>query len=459
MGILSSIFYFVLVFGVLVIIHEFGHFIAARMSGMRVDIFSIGMYYRVFGWNKKSGFSFGPLPDDFDGDGMCDYRVSAIPLGGYVKIAGMIDESMDAKFAKTEPKPWEFRSKNPFQKGMTLSAGVIMNFLLTIVIFSFIILSQGETHHPNTSINYVKKNSFAEQIGFKRGDRIVSINNQTIYSWELFFEYLALDKFGDSRYINILRNGTPLTLHAEGKSIVNSLVNKESFGIEHDSIIFLIKSVYANMPAGKSKLKANDTIVTLNGTKISCFMEFVDILQDNKNKSIKFEFKRGNEILTDSITPDADGKIGVGPDEYYYGSSYIVNYGFFGSIGEGWNQSVKSIKLFINSFVQIFNGTISAKKSLGGPLAIAKIASEQAQLGMIPLLRFMAMLSLWLAVINILPIPALDGGHLIFVIVEAIIRREVSLKVKMVIQQVGVFLILGLMAFAFYNDIARLFGN
>jgi regulator of sigma E protease len=168
------------------------------------------------------------------------------------------------------------------------------------------------------------------------------------------------------------------------------------------------------------------------------------------------EFKRGSEAITKEVTPNNEGFIGVELREVYTGPKIIKNYSLFEAIGYGFTETWRSINLFLSTLNQIFSGSISAKQSLGGPIMIAKMASQQAEIGIINFLHFMALLSITLAVINILPFPALDGGHLVFIIIEGIIRREIPVKVKVAFQNVGMIALLALMAFVIYNDIVRL---
>ncbi len=457
MELFNNILYFVIVIAVLVLIHEFGHFIAARMSGMRTEIFAFGMGYRLFGFNKKTGFTFGNLPDDFDGEGYCDYRLCLFPIGGYVKIAGMVDESMDTKFLASEPKPWEFRSKNTFQKIFAISAGVIMNTLLAIIIFAGIIYFQGKEVWQTTTVSYVEPKSLGNIIGLLPGDKVLEINNKKLVSWADVEEGLTLQDLGNKKYIKVLRNGQEVDLKIEGKTSIKTIVGEIPFGISPDNVQVFIRIVETLSPADKIGLKENDTLKAINDNRISSFPELTKILGQNKEKKIKLEWSRAGKIMTDSVTPTSDGKLGFAPGIHYSGTTVIMSYGVFGALKHGWNETVKSVEIFVRSVVQIFKGNISAKQSLGGPIMIAKSASQSAKLGVVNFLNFMALLSITLAVINILPFPALDGGHLVFILVEAIIRREIPLKIKMVIQNFGLIVLLGLMVFMFYNDIARIF--
>jgi regulator of sigma E protease len=458
MGFITTTFYFIVVVGILVFIHEFGHFIAARISKMRVDVFAVGMGFRLFGWNRKTGFTFGKLPDDFDGEGHTDYRLSAFPIGGYVKISGMIDESMDAEFIQKPPEPWEFRSKNAFLKAFTISAGVIMNALLAIMIFSIIALTQGSYHNATTEVGFVQKASLSEEVGIQVGDRIVSINDNKVFTWQDMLEQLAIKNFGGSRKVEVNRSGKEIVLFVDGDQLIKAVSGQKPLGLAPLNSYVYLNSVETLKPAGKSGLKEGDTIITINGETIKALSQFVSIVSSSKEKPVSITYKRKTDTCSLSVTPDAQGLIGVGLSEYFYGPIIHRTYDVFEAMGFGWNETISSVDMFFNTFRQIFKGNISAKQSLGGPILIAKSASQRAEMGLASFLHFVALLSITLAVVNILPIPALDGGHLLFIIIEAIIRREVPIKAKMFVQQIGLGIIILLMVFMFYNDIARLFG-
>lgn len=457
MEFISSIFYFVIVISVLVVIHEFGHFIAARMNKIRIDIFSVGMGYRILGWNKTTGFSFGSLPKDWDSDGFTDYRLSVFPIGGYVKIAGMIDESMDTEFTESEPKPWEFRSKNTLQKAFVMSGGVIMNFLLAILIYSGFVFFEGKEKYETTEIGYVQKGTVAEKLGLQQGDKILEINNLEINAWDELIERLTLSEFGESRKIKMIRDGETIYKEIDGKKIIAALEAQLPLGIFPNDVRVFVIDAETMMPAGKAGIKSGDTIQSINNIKINSMFQLIEIIKQNKPNALYFEWKRGNEILSDSITPNEDGLIGIQHTQAYVGKFIKENYGIFRSLAYGFNESLRMIELFVGTVSQIFKGNLSVKKSLGGPIFIAQMANQQANMGIKNFLFFMAMLSITLAVINILPFPALDGGHLLILTIEVIIRRELPIKIKMIVQQAGMIILLLLMAFIFYNDIIRIF--
>lgn len=455
MEFLTTLFYFIVALGVLILIHEFGHFIAARMTKMRVDIFSIGMGYRLLGYNQKSGFSFGKLPDDWESDGMTDYRISLFPIGGYVKIVGMIDESFDTDFTKSAPQPWEFRSKNAFQKAFTISAGVIMNYLLAVMIFGGMVYFTGMEKYLTNEVGYVKENMLASKIGLQNGDKILSINGDNIKAWDDLVNKLVLDKLGDDKKLIVERKGQNEEISVIGDTILKAIENEVALGLTPGNTIVTISEVMPKSLAEEANIQAYDTIMTINGANIFAASQMQDILQNQKNNTVNFGIRRSSGDVSVDIALSEDGLIGVGLSDHFLGKTKILDYGLFPAISYGISETNGKISLILNQFGKMISGKVDAKKSLGGPIAIFKQAGNQAKMGASYFLTFVALLSIMLAIINIMPIPALDGGHLLFIIIEGLIRRELPFKFKMVVQQVGFFILMGLMALVFYMDMQK----
>lgn len=456
MEILDWVWQFIKVILIIVTIHELGHFLAARMCGMRADIFAIGMGPRLFGWNKKTKFTFGKLPDTWESDGFTDYRLCALPIGGYVKIVGMVDESMDTSQMQSKPMPWEFRSKNALQKAFVLSAGVIMNFLLAIAIFASLALSNGKTMRVATPVGYVEKNTLAEKSGFMTGDKIISINGQKCTTANEIQEHLLLTGIGDDRAITIQRGGETKTLNVSGKALVDAMTKQEKLGLYFSGSSVVVSAADATMPAGRAGITAGDTIVTVNAVPIFSADQLVTHIGNNKNKQIIIEIKRGNLAQQISITPNNDGKIGIALGEKFNGETIHEDYSAFGALGEGVNQTWNYIALTGNVVKNIFTGRVSAGSTISGPVGMIKMAGQQAKYGFESFLSFVAIISVSIALMNILPFPALDGGHLVIIAIEAIIRRELSLKVKMIVQNIGMGLLLLLILVVSFNDVMKL---
>lgn len=455
MDFLQTVLIFLLVVSIIVTVHEFGHFFAARLSGMRVDIFSIGMGPRLFGYNCVTGWSFGTLPAEWDPSLCTDYRVSLLPIGGYVKIAGMVDESLDTAQLKAEPKPWEFRAKPRFAQAFVISAGVLMNFLLAIGIFFGIALAEGKSIVQTTQIGYVAPESFGSKISLRPGDRILTVNGIAVQNWNHFLELLTIQDIGEDKVLEILRNGEKLQLTIPGKELVQALSEQQGdLGIVPTSGAILIVNVLPESPAQRAGLQPGDTVVQIADQMVYSMEQFIDLVQSHPNTPLLFRIRRGAQEIEKTVTPDSTGKIGVHIIQTF---SNVVHEQY--TIGEAlefsFAQTGKTIQLFVDSIVQIFRGKLTVKETLGGPIRIAEIASQQAQWGIAAFLQFVALLSITLAVINILPIPALDGGHLLIIVIEGLFRREIPERIKIAVQQIGIALLLLLMIFIIYNDLSR----
>jgi len=451
---MDYIIYFAITIGILVFVHEFGHFAAAKLSKMRVDIFAIGFGKRLFGWNKLTGFTFGALPKDFDGEGHTDYRLCLLPLGGYVKIAGMIDESFDTKFMNEEPKPWEFRSRPTYQKLFTISAGVLMNLLLTLIIFWGMNFFQGKQIIKTTQIGIVSEESYAATAGFESNDKILSINGKPAEYWEDVVNGLLLNNIGNDITVDVLRNDSTVTITLDKKFL--SDISNESFFLSYGDTKPLISEVLKDSPASDAELQAGDIILELNGTIINNNREATDIISTNKEVSIPVVVLRDKDTVNVAVVPGIDGKIGVGLVDIYTGPFEYKAYGFFGSFSQAVYNIGQYTILTYSMLKNVIVGDIAFNQAFGGPVKIAKYAAQSADSGIGSFIFFLAMLSLSLAIINILPLPVFDGGHFVIIMVEGLLRRELPVKVKIAIQNTGFILILLLMAFIIYSDIISL---
>ncbi len=452
MEFIESLFYFIIVIGILVVIHEFGHFIAARMTGMRAEIFAVGMGARILGWNKITGFSFGKLPDDWEGGEHTDYRLCLFPIGGYVKVSGMIDESMDTDYASSEPQPWEFRSKNYWQKAFVLSAGVLMNIFLAVIIFASLVYLQGEHKLATTEIYKVNNNTVGSKIGFLPGDRVLYVADTEVFTWDEFYGALLTSNIGESRSITVLRNKKQTTLEADGKDLIDIMSGNKELGLTAGGISVYIAEMVSGQNAEKYGLQAGDTIKTVNGVDVNNATVLQTTLQNHKDKEVNLGIVRSGELITKNVKTNTGGQIGV---RLGFAPIITVDYNIIDAVLYGFNESFRTLDLLIQTIRNIIVGKASFQQSIGGPIMIAKQASATADMGIASFSRFIAMLSMSLAFINILPFPALDGGHLIFVSLESAIRRELPLKIKMAIQQAGFVILILFMVYIFYIDIMR----
>ena len=451
---MDYIIYFAITIGILVFIHEFGHFAAAKLSGMRADVFAIGFGKRLFGWNKKSGFSFGELPKDFDGEGHTDYRLSLLPLGGYVKIAGMVDESMDTSFAEKEPQPYEFRAKPVWAKVFVITAGVFMNLMLAWAIFWGANFFQGKPITPTTTIGFVEPGSKADSAGFKSEDKIVSVNGKSVSNWEDLRAEIFINTLGENINVKVLRNNVEEKLTVKRRLIPDD--ESKGLFLIPEGVKPAIGEVLKNSPAESAGLKAGDILLSLNNTNLYTPSQAIEIISSNKGTQLPIMLLRDKDTVNLAVTPGQDGKIGAALGNVFLGKTQMRTFGFFESIFLGWKDIEKITTLTFSMVGKVFAGSIEVGKAFGGPIKIAQIAVKSADNGISSFLYFLALLSLSLAIINIMPFPVLDGGHLVMIIVEAVIRREIPIKIKMAIQNTGFVLLLLLTAFIIYNDIISL---
>jgi regulator of sigma E protease len=452
MELINTIFYFLIVIGILVFIHEFGHFIAARWTGMRAEIFALGIGYRLFGYNKVNGFTFGKLNTDIELGDKTDYRICAFPIGGYVKVAGMIDESMDKEFINKEPQPWEYRAKPVWKRMVVITAGVIMNFLLAFLIFYFITLSRGKNITDTTEIGYIASNTPAQNSGLEPGDKILSLNNLPVSDWEEVQMKLYFETLGQPLNFTVERNGEQKIVSIPKEEAGD--LTEQNFGIYPAGIEPEIVNVLDGMPADECGLQKGDMITEINNEQIKNPQQLTDIIRENADRNLNIRWIRDGEAMECNVTPSADSTIGIMIGSKYSGPVKEIRYGVISAIPKAASDMYRyGIELFFKTFAKIIRGDVEFKKAIGGPVKIAQASAQSAEGGIFTFLGFLALLSITLAIINILPFPALDGGHFMLLLYEAIVRKPIPYKVQVVIQNVGFALLLALMIFVVYNDI------
>ncbi len=441
MSVVNTILYFLITIVILVFVHEFGHFIAAKICRMRVDKF-----YLFFDFFNLRLFKF------VKGD--TEYGIGVFPLGGYVKVAGMIDESMDKEFLDKPPQPWEFRSKPVYQRMFVITAGVIMNTLLAFAIFYTIALVQGKTRMETNTIGYVSKNSIVEKFGIKPGDKILSINGKQIQYWDEVRTGILVESMGENLNIKLETPGGNKDIFIQKSELKD--MSEKMMGIYPTDMVAEILQVLPGKPAGQVGLMIGDRITEFNGIKIVHSQQFVDLIKSNWNNDIKLSWVRNGKDMSAVVHPDPDSTIGIGVGKYV-GSIKNINFNVISAVPEGASDLYNfGIVLFLKSMWKIIKGDIPFSKAVGGPIKIAQYAGQSAEGGLLSFLGFMAMLSITLAIINILPFPALDGGHFTFLVYEGIFRKPVSHKVQIVVQNVGFIILMLFMAFVVYNDIIHI---
>ncbi|NOX36653.1 MAG: RIP metalloprotease RseP [Calditrichaeota bacterium] len=432
----------IFVFSLLVFIHELGHFLAAKLFGVRVERFSIGYPPRLFGIKI----------------GDTDYCISAIPFGGYVKMSGMIDESMDSEI---KGEPYEFNSKPAWQKAIIISAGVIMNALMALVILTGIFWLEGEKVIPTTVIGHVQEGSIGEKVGFQKLDKILAVNDQPVQNWNEVSQAF-LNQLGDEIRFKVERNGQVVELVFQKDDLKKE--KSEQLGI-FPFIPAEVGDVIPGMPAARAGLQKGDVIVAIDDQPIADWQEMTEIVRAHANQEIQLTVRRGTETFQVSLTPMAETEIAEDGSRTIVGKIGIQAISFverrpltfIQSVKRGFQQSYFTGTMIIKSIGWLLTGKKSPKEVIGGPIMISKMAGDFARTGFINLMELVAYLSIMLAIINILPLPVLDGGHLAIIAVEAIRRKPLSTETKMRIQQIGMALILMLIVFVIYNDIQKIF--
>ncbi|MEX2601546.1 MAG: RIP metalloprotease RseP [Balneolaceae bacterium] len=443
-SLLSTLAIFGAAIFILVFIHELGHFLAAKFFGMRVDRFSIGFPPKIFGFKK----------------GETEYVLGATPLGGYVKIAGMIDESLDTEFLEQEPGEDEFRSKPVWQRMIVILAGVIFNAILAVVIFTGLGLTYGETVFPVESIEgiYVPEESLARDAGFMTGDKPVGVNGERV---EYFHELMNPSEL-TSRDVSFMveRDGEVITLSTP-PNFLDRLNHEEFLQLTH-AMPGLIATVQEGSPAEAAGIKPGDRILRVDGEDARYWIQFTEKIQQRSGESLSLTLLRDGEEVVIDVTPDPETEIiGVGaanPNELF--DIQRLNYNLGGALIYGYRESEDTFTGIVQGLGMLFTGSISVRDNLGGPVAIANVTRQATDRGgWEGFWRITAFLSITLAIMNMLPIPALDGGHFMFLLYEGITRREPSAKVRMALQQIGFILLVGLIILVTFNDILRTIGS
>ena len=430
----------ILALSLLVLIHEFGHFLFARIFKIRVEKF----YLFFDPW--FSLFKYKPKNSD------TEYGIGWLPLGGYCKICGMIDESMDKEALAKEPQPWEYRSKPAWQRFFVIFGGVFFNFILAILIYTGIMYAWGEQYIKNSDVTTgIYANELAREMGFRNGDRIISFNG------------VEPDKFTDlqvdllrtqATQAKVLRDGDTVTLELDPVYIPSVLNTPGMFSY---GIPFEVQEIPDSSINAASGLMPKDRVLAINGEDCAMFYQVQEVLARHKGDSIVATVARGNEITLVPLATDTLGRIQVAVNanlEDFYTITQ-KEYSLLSAIPAGIHKASVTVANYFKELKLIFSPKTEAYKSVGSFITIGKIFPGTWDWH--SFWNITAFLSVMLAVLNILPIPALDGGHLVFTIYEMITGRKPSDKFLEYAQTVGMILLLGLMVLAFGNDIFRLF--
>ena len=452
MNTIITILQFILALGILVTLHELGHFLAARAFGIKVEKF----YLFFDAWGIKL-FKFKK--------GDTEYGIGWLPLGGYVKIAGMVDESLDTNQLKSEPEAWEFRSKPAWQRLIVMVGGVLVNLLLGIVIITGLTYTQGDSYIPNDAINQkggIYAGPAARQVGFLTGDKIVALNGKPVVDLLGEFgnpNFLVADKKAVtvSRMVAVSSKDTVIVLPNNFEEIISKSL-KGDLPFFAPRYQFEVKTAVSGGSAFKAGVAEGDKMIAIDSLPVGSFFEFKEILTKKAGRTASFEIvSKDGSRSKKYITISEEGTIGFQPKFIGFdGLEKKINYGLGESVVKGVEKSFTLISANAKGLGKVVSGKTNAKNSLAGPIGIAQMYGSTWD--WLNFWSLTAMLSLALAFMNILPIPALDGGHVMFLMYEIITRRPVNEKVLYIGQIVGMVILFSLIAFIFWVDIARALG-
>ena len=491
MTILIKVLQFFLSLSILIFVHELGHFLAAKAFKTRVEKFYLffDWGFSLFRCKKVNGqwrFKFfsknvpekytvseytdpagkkqknyepidlSTLPeDDWRRSDSTEYGIGWFPLGGYNKIAGMVDESMDKSQMQQPPQPWEFRSKPAWQRFIIMVAGVFMNVVLAVVIYIGLLAKEGEQYLPTAEVNKygISVDSLGYELGFRDGDKILAVDGEYIEKFQDVPMQIILDK---AKTVEVERNGKDILINLPEDAVTKLLGSQDASFISY-RIPFVVADVMENSAAQIGGLKSGDVIIGINDIETLYYQDFVKNIKCFKNQDVTVVVLRDADTLSIPMHLSEEGVIGAYCQTYLtdYFDLETKEYTFFQAIPAGFKKTFSELNDYWKQVKLIFTPKTKAYESVGGFISIGKIFPDQWIWSIF--WRMTAFLSIALAVMNILPIPALDGGHILFLLVEIITRRKPSDKFMEVAETVGLVLVLGLVILANGNDIIRLF--
>lgn len=423
----------ILALSVLILFHELGHFTFAKLFKIRVDKF-----YLFFDVGGKALFRFKPKNSD------TEYGIGWLPLGGYCKIAGMVDESMDTEHLSSEPKPWELRSHPAWQRLLVMAGGVLFNFILAILIYIGVLAGWGQSYISNDGSD-IYVNSLAYDMGFRTGDHIISYDGVPEENFGLLQANLARNNV--SR-VTLLRDGDTLDLYMDQSRIGDVLNTPGMFDL---ALPFVIDSIPPTSPNFGLGLERGDRIVAIDSQSVLYLQDSRALLKGYAGGQVTAQVLRGEDTLSLDVAVDSLGRIGVFTT---MPNIQTKKYGFFEAIPAGFSYTFTTIGDYLKDMKLVFTPSTEAYKSVGSFIAIGQVFPSAWN--WYAFLNILALLSVMLGVMNLLPIPALDGGHIAFILYEMITGKKPSDKFLIVMQVIGMIIIFALMILAFGNDIMRL---
>ncbi len=444
MEILIKVSQFILSLSLIIVLHEFGHYWPAKYFKIKVEKFYLFFDVNFSLFKKKIGET--------------EWGIGWLPLGGYVKIAGMIDESMDKEQMAKPPKSWEFRSKPSWQRLIVMLGGVTINFILAIIIYIGLAYSYGSSSISLDSIDdgFVITNPILKEAGFKTGDKIITVDGQTLETYSDLRKSII-----GSTYYQVERDGNILEIQLP-VDFLGKLSSSEDMSSFEFRMPFIIQSVSEESSNKDYDIRQGDRIVSVNGQEIKYVDQLVPLLQQNSNQTIEVELIRDSFRIKKTLNVNEDGKLGIMhgatvQNMVDLGLMKVSNnsYSLLESISVGTNNFVSFMGFYFDQLVAIFNPSTGAYKGLGGFIAIGNIFPSTWDWQ--SFWNTTALLSVMLGVLNLLPIPALDGGHAMFLVYEMVSGRKPSDKFMETVQVIGFIILLALVIFANGNDIYKLF--
>ena len=439
MELATQIFQFILSISILVILHELGHFLPAKWFKCRVDKFYL-FFDPWFSLAKKK-------------IGETEYGIGWLPFGGYVKIAGMVDESMDTEQLKQPAQPWEFRSKPAWQRLIIMLGGIFVNVVLAILIYTSLNYFHGEDIYATERINQIAVSEAGRKIGFENGDKILKIDGKKT---QKDFNKQILDILF-SENITVLRNGKEVNFKTNEDGIADVFKDESPKTFLLPRTIPIVDDIIFK-ETEKAGLKKGDKILSINGKKIDFYDQVKVIAQQNKGRNISAEVLRNNSIVNLTLPINKNGFLGF--HNLVYTQKVIENLkenvkypSITSALVRGYERSKESLTYQIKQFKLVFNKKVQGYKKVSGPIGIVKMMPEQ--IDWVKFWEFTAMFSIWLAFLNLLPIPGLDGGHALFTTWELITGKPVPQKVLENAQMIGVIFLMGLMLLIFGSDIYK----
>lgn len=436
MEILVKVAQLLLSLSILVIFHEFGHYITAKIFKTRVEKFYLffNPWFSIFKFKK----------------GETEYGMGWLPLGGYVKISGMIDESMDKEAMQLPPQPYEFRSKPSWQRLIIMLGGVTVNILLAFAIYIGMMWIWGEQYLPTSQVKYgIVADSVAQEMGLQTGDKILTVDNEVV---EDFFKIPGRIILDNAQSVQVERDGAVVDVKIP-EGFVGRLLKHQSPDFINARMPFVVAKFTPESAAEKGGVKEGDKIIGINDSVVEYFDQFRALIPSYKNEDIKLSVLRGADTLSFALHIPKAGVIGAFPANQF--DFKVKEYSFFSAIPAGAKRTVKGVSDYLKQLRLIFSPDVKAYESVGGFITIGNIFPGTWD--WTAFWGLTAFLSIMLAILNVLPIPALDGGHVMFLMYEIITGRKPSDKFMEYAQIVGMVLLFSLLIFANGNDIVKLF--